>query len=109
MEIENKKVVGVSESAGLGKNSRQHIRTKLRAEVKLSHAILGEIQLHTGDISDGGAYVFADGNALPAIGEQVEVQVQGMGGGDAPILNMRVVRVDKEGIGLEFIRDDGSA
>ena len=89
-----------------GKNNRESIRTKLRAEVKLSHPEMGDLSLHTGDISDGGAYIFSEGNLLPKIGELVEVQVQGMGGGDAPILKMKVVRLDNDGVGLQFIDDD---
>lgn len=88
------------------KRKRQHVRTKLRAEVKLSHPQVGDLKLHTGDISDGGAYIFAEGNELPKVGEVVNVQVQGMGGGEAPVVKMRIVRLDKEGIGLEFIQAD---
>lgn len=89
-----------------GDNKRQHIRTKLRAGVKLSHPEVGDLILHTGDISDGGAYILAEGNSLPALGELVTVQVQGMGGGDAPMVSMKVVRLDKDGIGLEFVSED---
>ncbi len=99
----------MSEKVTLDKGHRKYIRTKLRAEVKLSHPQLGELNLHTGDISDGGAYVFSGGNSLPSIGELVDVQVQGMGGGDAPILKMRVVRLDNHGIGLEFVDDVDNA
>jgi hypothetical protein len=84
-------------------NKRQHIRTKLRTDIKLSHPDMGDLSLHTGDISDGGAYILAEGHQLPALGELVTVQVQGMGGGDAPLVPMRVVRLDGEGIGLEFV------
>ena len=87
-------------------NKRQSVRTKLRADVKLSHPEVGDLSLHTGDISDGGAYILAEGNDLPQVGETVMVQVQGMGGGDAPLVKMRIVRVDKTGIGLEFINDE---
>lgn len=87
------------------KNKRDHIRTKLRAEVKLSHPEVGDLKLHTGDISDGGAYIFSEGNEVPKVGELVNVQVQGIGGGDAPVVKMRVVRLDTSGLGLEFVRD----
>jgi c-di-GMP-binding flagellar brake protein YcgR len=89
-----------------GNYKREHVRTKLRAEVKVSHPKLGDLKLHTSDISDGGAFILAEGNTMPNVGEIVKVQVQGIGGGDAPILNMRIVRIDKDGIGLEFIFDD---
>ncbi len=88
-------------------NKRVHIRNKLRAEIKLSHPQVGDLTLHTGDISESGAYILAEGNDLPAVGEVVEVQVQGLGGGGSgPLLKMRVVRLDNEGIGLQFINED---
>lgn len=88
------------------KGKRKTVRTKLRAEVKFSHPDVGELKLHTGDISDGGAYIFSEGNEIPKVGEIVKVQVQGIGGGEAPIVEMRIVRLDKDGMGLEFIRED---
>lgn len=88
------------------KNKRRTVRTKLRAEVKVTHPEVGELKLHTGDISDGGAYIFTEGNDIPQIGEIVNVQVQGIGGGDAPVVKMKIVRLDKTGMGLEFIRDE---
>lgn len=90
-------------------NKREYIRTKLRAEVKLTHHELGALKLHTGDISDGGAYILAEGNDLPKVGEVVKVQVQNMGSGEAPILTMQIVRIDKDGIGLAFVDDDSGA
>ena len=89
-----------------GSNKREHVRTKLRADVKLSHPEIGDLNLHTGDISDGGAYILAEGNSLPPIGETVSVQVQGMGDGDAPIVKMKVVRLDNDGVGLAFVKED---
>lgn len=89
------------------KNKRVHIRNKLRAEVTLSHPQVGDLTLHTGDISESGAYILAEGNDLPAVGELVEVQVQGLGGGaSGPLIKMRVVRLDNAGIGLRFINED---
>jgi len=87
-------------------NQRQHIRTKLRAAVKLSHPKVGDLKLQTSDISDGGAYILSEGNPLPNIGEIVHVQVLGMGGDEAPLVKMKIVRNDSRGIGLEFVGDD---
>jgi c-di-GMP-binding flagellar brake protein YcgR len=89
-----------------GIDNRKTIRTKLKAQVKVSHPETGDLSLHTGDISDGGAYILTEGNKLPELNEVVDVQVQGMGGGEAPVLKMRIVRLDKKGIGLEFLTDD---
>ncbi|GEM_PF-3218600 len=87
-------------------NQRQHIRTKFRAEVRLSHPDTGDLTLLTADISDGGVYILSQGKPLPATGEIVQVQVMGIGGDEAPLLNMKIVRSDGKGIGLEFVRQD---
>jgi hypothetical protein len=34
------------------------------------------------------------------------LQVQGMGGGEAPVVKMKVVRSDNDGIGLAFVHDE---
>lgn len=96
---------GVRGGAVVDNNKRAAVRTKLRADVKLSHPAVGDVDLHTGDISDSGAYILAEGHPMPDIGECVSVQVQGMGAGDAPLVKMRIVRIDNKGIGLEFIDD----
>lgn len=87
------------------KNKRVAVRTKLQAQVKLSHPAVGDVKLRTGDISDTGAYILAEGHAMPGVGECVNVQVQGMGSGEAPVVKMRIVRIDNKGIGLEFVDD----
>lgn len=84
-------------------NNRRFPRTRLRAEVKLAHPEGGEQHSHTRDISEGGAFIFREGIAAPRIGDIVEVQVEGLPGEAAPIVPMRVVRLDKDGIGLEFL------
>lgn len=90
-----------------GRNKRVHIRNKLRAEVTLSHPQVGDLKLHTSDISESGAFILAEGNDLPAVGEIVEVQVQGLGGGGSgPLVKMRIVRFDSQGIGLQFVDED---
>ncbi|MDX9874156.1 MAG: PilZ domain-containing protein [Spongiibacteraceae bacterium] len=81
---------------------RQFVRTRLRAEVKVSHPEMGELFLHTRDISDGGAYIVGTGvGARP--GDIVDVQLQGLPGEPAPVVQMRVVRVDRDGMGLQFV------
>ena len=82
------------------REKRQSVRTPFTATVKLTHIDSGEYILRTGNISDTGIYVLSEGKDVPAVGDEVVVQVQGMPGPDAPILKMRVVREDKEGIGL---------
>ena len=69
----------------------------------MTHPDVGNLSLQTGDISDGGAYVYTGEHPIPAVGEIVSVQVQGMGQGEAPEVKMKVVRSDKHGIGLAFV------
>lgn len=88
----------------MSRDLRGNPRTRLRAEVKVNHPNAGEIQAHTRDISDSGAFVFANGHDI-AIGDVVEVQVQGLPGGDAPVVKMRIARLDNDGMGLEFVAD----
>ena len=87
-------------------NNRRFPRTRLRAEVKLTHPRVGEQRAHTRDISEGGAYVMREGIAVPELGEIIEVQVQGLPGEEAPVVRMRVVRIDHDGVGLAFVDDD---
>jgi len=83
---------------------RRSPRTRLRAEVKVNHPDAGEIRSHTRDISDTGAFIMTHTEQIQ-LGDIVEVQVQGLPGGDAPLVRMRIVRLDKEGMGLEFVTD----
>jgi hypothetical protein len=85
---------------------RKYPRTRLRAEVKLSHPKVGEQRTHTRDISEGGAFIMGEGIVLPEIGDVVEVQVQGLPGEAAPVVSMRVIRIDKEGVALQFLDAD---
>ena len=78
------------------------MRTNLRARIKIRHPSVGELIVHTGDISDGGVFIFSEGQALPPPGAAVKVQVQDLPI-DAPELDARIVRMDPEGVGLEFI------
>jgi hypothetical protein len=87
----------------MGSNRREHIRTRLSMVVKLIHPELGEYMLNTGDISDGGAYVYEKDRPLPGVGEIVDIQVQGLPDGVAPMVKMRVRRVDKTGIGMSYL------
>jgi len=78
-------------------------RTRVRVAVTVKHPQVGEQRSHTRDISGDGAFVLGEGITLPGLGEIVEVQVQDLPGEPAPIVRMRVTRIDKDGMGLEFI------
>lgn len=89
-----------------GIEDRRYIRTKLRANIKLCHPDVGELLLQTADISDGGVYITTDEDQPLEEGAVVTVQVQGMGGDAAPVMSMRIVRMNNHGIGLEFVTED---
>jgi hypothetical protein len=86
-------------------NSRRFPRTRLRAEVKLNHPEVGEQTAHTRDISEGGAFILGHNIRLPEVGEIIEVQVQGLPGEAAPVVPMRIIRIDEDGVALEFVSD----
>jgi len=69
--------------------------------VRVIHPSFGEIMTRTVDISDGGASLSLDEWAPPGIGEKVKVQVQDLPM-EAPIVEMRIVHIGPESVGLEF-------
>jgi len=86
-------------------NQRKHQRTLLKCRVKVTHAEIGEIEVDSRDISDGGIFLITKDRELPPLGTILEGQVQGMMA-DAPIIEMEIVRVESDGIGLRFVVDE---
>lgn len=83
-------------------SQRQHPRTPMKCRIKICHPSFGEVVAQTRDLSDGGVYVkHPDLAALP-YGTIVTGQVQDLPIA-APVLQMEVMRVDADGIGLRFI------
>ena len=63
---------------------------------------MNEFVFSTKDISDGGVFIVVDAEPFePVIGDEVQVQVQGLPV-PAPILNMVIVRKTIDGFGLQF-------
>jgi len=85
-------------------NQRRYPRTAMKCRIKISHPSFGELIAQTRDLSDGGVYAkHPDLVALP-LGALVSGQVQDLPI-EAPRLQMEVVRVDAEGVGLRFKQD----
>ena len=82
--------------------NRKHIRTRLTSSVKVIHPDVGTIEVKTRDISDGGIYLLSPITNLPPVGSQVKVQLIDTPF-EAPVLDMRIVRLENEGIGLTFL------
>ncbi len=85
-------------------NQRIHPRMPLCIEVKISHPQIGAKIVKTKDFSEGGIFILVEPSELPPVGEFVTGQVQGMVE-DAAIVQMKIVRVDTDGLGLQYILD----
>lgn len=81
---------------------RQHPRTALALEVKISHDTMESVVLVTRDISESGIFIVTDDAEMPPVGSVVQGQVQGEMD-DPPIVQMEVVRVEPDGVGLRFV------
>ncbi|WP_347331467.1 PilZ domain-containing protein [Marinimicrobium locisalis] len=86
-------------------DKRQFVRTPFNCRIKIYHESIGELMVKTRDISDGGVFVILDPDKVPPIGSVVTGQVQGMPG-DAPVVDMEVVRAEPDGVGLKFLREE---
>lgn len=86
----------------MSRDQRQHIRTKLTSNVRMTHPDIGTIEVKTRDISDGGIYILSKITNLPPVGSEVQVQLMDTPF-EAPILDMKIVRLEDDGIGLQFI------
>ena len=83
-------------------NKRKHPRIPIGVKILLTHTSFGEKLVKTKNISDGGVFVLVEPNEVLHVGEVITGQVQGMMD-DPPMLEMRVVRVAGEGLGLEYV------
>jgi PilZ domain-containing protein len=89
----------------MSSDKRDHIRTLLNAQIKVTHDLLEEGLFYVRDISDGGVFVIVGDAKFPTLGSVVKVQMQGLPF-EAPVLDMVVVRKGLDGFGLRFVSDD---
>ncbi|MGD2117393.1 MAG: PilZ domain-containing protein [Chromatiales bacterium] len=85
-------------------NNREHSRHPVAVNIKISHPAIGERIVKTKNLSDGGVFLLVDPSEMPPVGEIIQGQVQGEID-DLPIVKMKIVRADDDGLGLEFIED----
>ncbi|MBR9910559.1 MAG: PilZ domain-containing protein [Gammaproteobacteria bacterium] len=84
-------------------NKRIAVRTPFKSRIRIDHNGQKLAETFTKDISDSGAYLYLNGDFYLDLGDVVTAQVMGLPGGDAPTLEMEVVRIDDEGVGLKFV------
>ncbi len=82
-------------------DKRENVRCVLSVSVKISHPEIGEKIVKTRNISDSGLFLLIEPAEMPLLGEIVQGQIQGVV--DAPVVKMKIVRSEKEGLGLQFI------
>lgn len=85
-------------------NQRKHPRTPIKCRIRICHPLVGELVAQTRDLSDGGVYVRHEQLLVLQAGDRVSGQVQDLPI-EAPVLEMEVMRVDKEGVGLRFVHE----
>lgn len=89
---------------GLREN-RRHRRIYMNCQVQISHPSFGTHLVQAKDFSDSGIFLMLKDQELPPLGTIVKGQVQGLNG-DAPELDMEVVRAERGGVGLRFVNPE---
>ncbi len=90
-----------------GPEQRRHPRISIQIEVELIAPELGAVTLNSGNLSNSGLFLCADQTLPLQIGSEVSVRLkQALGDGEPPLVKARVVRVEKQGIGLHFDEAD---
>jgi len=82
-------------------NRRKHSRISATINILIKHSSIGEKHIKTKDISDGGLFLLIEPEVMPPIGEVIVGQVIDIP--DAPIVDMEIVRVELDGIGLRYL------
>jgi len=77
----------------------------MKCRIRISHETFGDVLAQTRDLSDSGVYVKHPDLVSLRPGIIVRGQVQDLPI-PAPELQMEVMRVDAEGVGLRFILPD---
>ena len=83
-------------------NQRMHPRASMKCRIRISHESFGEVLAQTRDLSDSGVYVKHPDLVSLQPGTIVRGQVQDLPI-PAPELQLDVMRVDAEGVGLRLI------
>ena len=83
-------------------NKRQHERYPLSVDVRITHPDIGDKMVKTRNISDSGLFIIVEPTEMPAVGEVVQGQVQSEHD-DMPVVSMKIVRMEDDGLGLQFL------
>lgn len=78
-------------------------RTPFKSRIRITHPIQGEFETLTRNLSDDGVFVLSQGVELEE-GMVIQGQVLDLPG-EAPLVNMKVARVEADGFGLQFMNE----
>ncbi len=84
---------------------RLYLRTRLASSIKVNHPESGEIICDCINISEGGIALQVKEWVIPAVGEQVTVQMQGTAI-EAPVVVMEIIRIENDIIALKFLENE---
>ena len=91
------------QGGGGGGDRRMHERIPLAVRALLvDDSDAGSRTVKTHDVSDGGVSLVMD-EPKPAVGSLIRLQVVGLGEGEAPIVELRVMRLTANGIGCAYV------
>lgn len=87
----------------ISNDKRMHPRLIHRAPVRVLHSSTGRTcQLQMQDFSTGGLFINCHEAPLPEVGDELQIQTLELE--DAPVLNVKVVRViPGKGFAVEFV------
>ncbi len=92
----------------MSEDKRNSPRIKAAFQVELTHPELGVIKTKTRDISENGAFVIVNEDSTPELHMKVHIRVLGLPGEPGAPVESEVVRIEHEGVGVKFIRDDNA-
>lgn len=95
---------GTELHGGDGADQRRSNRVNILCRMKIFHSSFGEKHVNVRDVSDEGVYLLLDVTTLPGMGSILQGQVQGLLE-HAPMLNLKIVRYDEDGVGLLLVDD----
>ncbi len=85
----------------MSSEKRHGNRTPMRCRIRIWHDSFGDMDVITRDVSDTGVFLLIQDTEQLPIGAIVKGQIQGMPM-EAPILDMEVMRLAPEGMGLRY-------